>query len=229
VLCPRSRFALLSVNPALLQHPYHLRYELMEFAVYTLAARAQGLVPLHGGCIGKRGSGVLLLGDSGAGKSTLAMMSLYQGFDFLAEDAVFVEPRTLLATGLSNFLHVRHEATRWLQPTQRRQIRQAPRIQRRSGVRKSEVDLRQPPFRLASTPLKIAALVFLSARSGRGRMLRPLGRVVALSRLKAEQAYAVAQPAWRGFEKSLRTLPVFELRRGSHPLESLQALESLLG
>jgi hypothetical protein len=216
------------VNRAFLEHPYHLRYELMEFAVYTLAARARSLVPLHGGCIGKQGRGVLLLGDSGAGKSTLAMLSLYQGFDFLAEDAVFVEPRTLRATGISNFLHVRHEATRWLTPSQRRQVKAAPRIERRSGVRKYEMDLRQAPFRLARTPLKISALVFLSTRFARGPVLIPLSREAALKKLRHEQAYAAALPAWQPFERKLRNLPVLELRRGEHPLESLAALESLL-
>jgi hypothetical protein len=201
----------------------------MEFAVYALAARARSLVPLHGGCIGKQGRGVLLLGDSGAGKSTLAMLSLYQGFDFLAEDAVFVEPRTLRATGLSNFLHVRHEATPWLTPSQRRQVKAAPRIKRRSGVRKYEVDLRQTPFRLARKPLEISALVFLSARFARGPMLIPLNHEAALRKLRHEQAYAAALPTWRPFERKLRKLPVFELRRGEHPLDSLAAIESLLG
>ena len=228
VLSPRHRSALLSVNPAFLNHPYQLRYELMEFAVYTLAARAQSLVPLHGACIGRKNRGALILGDSGAGKSTLAMLSLYQGFDFLAEDAVFIEPRTLRATGLANFLHVRHDSTRWLKTSERKQVRRAPEIERRSGVRKFELDLRQRPFRLAPRPLKVAALVFLSAQPAKGQLIRPLSGPAGRKRLLREQAYGAMQPQWKQFERQLRRVPAFEVRRGRHPCESLEAIATLL-
>ena len=54
------------------------RYEMLEFAVFTLASRVQGVVPLHAACIGRRGRGLLLMGDSGAGKSTAALLGLAQ-------------------------------------------------------------------------------------------------------------------------------------------------------
>jgi hypothetical protein len=57
----------------MLRFPYHARYELIEFAVFTLAARAQGLVPLHAACVGEEGRGLLLMGESGAGKSTASL------------------------------------------------------------------------------------------------------------------------------------------------------------
>ena len=98
----------------MLRFPYHTRYELIEFAVFTLASRVQGLVPLHGACVGRAGSGVLLLGPSGAGKSTVTLQCLIEGLGFLAEDSVFVVPDTLLATGVSNFLHVRADSLRWI-------------------------------------------------------------------------------------------------------------------
>jgi len=47
VLAPAERSALVAVSPQMLRFPYHTRYELIEFAVFTLAARVQGLVPLH--------------------------------------------------------------------------------------------------------------------------------------------------------------------------------------
>jgi serine kinase of HPr protein (carbohydrate metabolism regulator) len=55
---------------------YLTRYELIEFAVFTLAQRVQGLVPLHAACVGRAGRGLLLMGGSGAGKSTLALHCL---------------------------------------------------------------------------------------------------------------------------------------------------------
>src|SRR3546814_4333811 len=94
----------------MLDWPYHLRYELIEFAVFLLAARCQRPVPLHAACVGRGGRGILLLGASGSGKSTLVLHSLLQGLDVLSEDAVFVQPDGMLATGVANFLHVRAAA-----------------------------------------------------------------------------------------------------------------------
>src|SRR6202042_2166135 len=140
----------------MLENPYHLRYELLEFAVFVLAARALGLVPLHAACVGRHGRGILLLGASGSGKSTLALHSLLQGLDFLAEDAVFVQPESLLATGVANYLHVQADALRFVDDEATRSwISQAPVIRRRSGVEKFEVDLREERGQLAAAPLEL--------------------------------------------------------------------------
>src|SRR5262249_12249170 len=47
VVAPESRAALVVVSRNMLEHAYHVRYELIEFAVYTLASRVRELVPLH--------------------------------------------------------------------------------------------------------------------------------------------------------------------------------------
>src|SRR5262249_12804152 len=89
-LSVRQRTALIVVPHELLRYPYHVRYELIEFAVYLLAARVQRLVPLHAACIGRGERGVLVIGESGSGKSTLMLQSLLAGLDFIAEDSVLV-------------------------------------------------------------------------------------------------------------------------------------------
>jgi hypothetical protein len=122
VLSPNERRALLVVSAEALKSEYHVRYELIEFTVFTLASRAQQLVPLHAACVGLNGRGVLLMGASGAGKSTLALQSLVEKFEFLAEDSVFVSPDTLQATGTANFLHVRADSLRWLDNSRLRAI-----------------------------------------------------------------------------------------------------------
>ena len=114
VLSPLERSALVVLSESMMRFSYHARYELIEFAVFTLAARAQRLVSLHAACVGRGGRGVLLMGASGAGKSTLALLSLLEDFDFVSEDSVFVTPDTLLATGAANFLHVRADSLRWV-------------------------------------------------------------------------------------------------------------------
>ena len=229
LMSAEQRAALVVVARDLLRFPYHVRYELIELAVFTLAARAQGLMPLHAACVGRGRRGLLLIGDSGAGKSTAVLHCALQGFDLLSEDSLFVAPQSLLATGVANFLHVRRESLRFLSAADADLVRRAPVIRRRSGVRKFEVDLRQRRFRLAPRPLEIAALVALSARSaGREPLLVPIARGEALARLRASQSYAASQPGWGIFAERMRAVPAFELRRGRHPRESVAALEELL-
>jgi hypothetical protein len=228
-IAPAQRSALIVVPQALLRFPYHLRYELIEFAVYMLAARCQGLVALHAACVGVGRAGALLLGASGAGKSTLALASLAAGCDFLAEDSVLVSPRTFTATGVANFLHVRTDSLRFLADARlARRLGRAPVIRRRSGVRKLEIDLRAGGFRLAPSPLPLRALVFLSAAPpGRGPTLRPLKRADVAARLVRGQRYAAGQPGWEDFLHAARRVPAFELRRVA-PAAQVSAVKSLL-
>jgi hypothetical protein len=230
VLSPQERSALIVLSRKMMSFPYHARYELIEFAVFTLAARTQGLVSLHAACIGRAGRGILLMGASGAGKSTLALMALLQGFDFISEDSVFVAADTLLATGAANFLHVRADSLRWVErPRDIAAIRASPIIRRRSGVRKFEVDLRRGTHRLAASPLKIGAIVFLSAQTASGGpLLRSLSKSSMAVRLTEAQAYAANQPRWTAFRKQASRLDAYELRRGAHPLEAVDALRSLV-
>lgn len=230
VLCPKERTGLVSVAAEMLRFPYHLRYEAIEFAVFTLACRAQGLVPLHAACVGLNGRGILLMGSSGAGKSTVALQCLLEGFDFLSEDSVFVAPKSMRATGAANFLHVRADSLRWLGRSRVRSIISgSPVIQRRSGIEKFEVDLRRKEFRLAKAPLKIMGVVFLSPQSGApGRLLKPLANSATLARLKREQAYGESLPQWHSFRRNLLRLGGFEMLRGPHPAAGAAALRSLL-
>jgi energy-coupling factor transporter ATP-binding protein EcfA2 len=230
VLSPYERTALVVVSRQMLRFPYHTRYEFIEFAAFTLASRCQGLVSLHAACIGRAGRGILLMGPSGSGKSTVTLHCLLQGFDMLSEDSVFVAPDTMLATGVANFLHVRSDSLPWLGGTRAAAaIRRSPVIRRRSGVRKFEVDLRRGAYRLAASPLKIAAVVFLSPQSAGDRpLLEPLSRAALLAKLTAAQTYAANQPEWTTFSKNVSKLKAFELRRGHHPLEAVETMEELL-
>jgi len=229
VLSSDHRSALVVVSRDMLRFPYHTRYELIEFAVFTLAARAQGLMPLHGACVGQDGRGLLLLGDSGAGKSTASLHCLLRGMDFLAEDSIFVTPDTMLATGIANFLHVRCDSLPSLPASSASVIRRSPIIRRRSGVEKFEVDLRRPEFRLAASPLKVTGVVFISAQPARrGVLLTPLPSHETLARFTKSQSYAVNQPGWPTFRKRIAAAPAFELRRGRNPAEAADALQALL-
>jgi hypothetical protein len=229
-LSPAQRSALIVVSRAMLRSRYHVRYELVEFAVFTLAARAQGLVPLHAACIGREGRGLLLMGGSGAGKSTAALHCLLAGLELLAEDSIFVTPDTLLATGVANFLHVRHDTLRLVPDPAAARLARSPVIRRRSGVEKLEIDLRRHGrFLLAPRPLALVGSVFLSPQAAPGReLLTALPRNELLERVEAAQPYAAHQAGWRSFRQRIARLPAYELRRGAHPSEGARVLQELL-
>jgi hypothetical protein len=229
-LTPEQRSALVVVPRDMLGFPYHVRYEMLEFAVYVLASRVQGLVPLHAACVGRGGEGILLLGRSGSGKTTVSLHCLLDGLEFLAEDSVLVAPRGLRATGIANFLHLRRDSLRFLDSSSRAAfIARSSTIRRRSGVEKLEIDLRRPQFRLASSPVRICGLVFVSPKpAGARALLVPVPQARLIQRLEASQRYAAHQPGWTAFVRQMHRLPAFELRRGRHPRQAVEALKELL-
>lgn len=229
VLDPAGRRGLVSISPRLLRRPYHARYELLEFAVFTLAGRGAGLVPFHAACVGRRGRGLLLVGASGAGKTTLATLAALRGLEFLTEDATFVAPHARLATGVANFLHLRRNSLQFL-PDARfaARVRRAPLIERRSGVRKHELDLRRAGLRLAPRPLELVAVVFLEAGTDRDARVRTLTPRTGLRRLRSTQPYAAAQDGWSELARSFASLSFHELRRGRDPAQSVDLLQALL-
>ncbi len=227
-IAPAERRALVIVSRAMLKFRYHLRYEIIEFVTLTLAARARGLMPLHAACVARADRAVLLLGDSGAGMSTLALLAAADGLALVAEDSVFVAPDTLRATGAPNYLHVRVDSLRHVDPPLRARIRHAPVIERRSGVRKHAFDLRGSG-RLAPRPPRIAAVVVVSAERARGPgLLRPLARDSLRRALRITQPYARGQPGWASFERRILRLPAWRIERGDQPADSLAALRDLL-
>jgi hypothetical protein len=230
VLSPAERRGLVVASRQLLRFPYHARYELLEFAVFVLAGRGQGLVPLHAACVGLNGRGLLLIGETGAGKSTVTLQCLLQGLDFLTEDATFVLADGMLATGASNFLHLREDSLRFLDDSSIASlVRRSPVIRRRSGVEKFEVDLRRTGCRLAPSPLEIAGVVFVSKRNAARRVLiAPLDRAEMSARLDRSQRYGAIQPGWTRFRQQLQRSVAFELRRGAHPREAAEALRCVL-
>jgi hypothetical protein len=230
VLFPAQRRGFVVASQDMLEYAYHLRYELIEFAVFVLAARGMGLVPLHGACVGRHGRGVLLLGASGAGKSTLALHGLLHGLDFLSEDAVFAQPESLRATGVANYLHLRTDALRLVDGPTRAWLGAAPTIRRRSGVEKFEVDVRHGPRPSTIASLELAAAVFVcgAPAADPGALLSPVPAGEIPACLAADQAYAAGQPGWDLFTRQLQRRGVYRLARGRHPQAAVDALLQLL-
>ena len=82
-------FAVISANTAA-DHTW-LRWFFIEAVVYTLLAQRHA-VPVHGACVARNGSGILLCGPSGAGKSTLAFACAREGWTFLSDDGTWLLP-----------------------------------------------------------------------------------------------------------------------------------------
>src|SRR5262249_13016575 len=148
---------------------------------------------------------------------------------FLTEDAAFVLPGSMLATGVANFLHLREDSLGFVDARHASMIRRSPVIRRRSGVEEFEVDLRRTNCRLAPRPLALAGIVFVSKRPARGgAILGPLRRAEMLARLDRSQQYGAIHPGWSTFRSRLSRMNARELRRGKHPGEAADALRRLL-
>jgi hypothetical protein len=224
-----TRSALVVLGGELLAQPYYARYELLEFALFTLASRSQRLVALHAACVGREGQGVLLLGASGAGKSTMTLACLERGMTLLSEDAVFVAPHTLDATGIASFLHLRSGTAALVGADSARIERHGVPIRRRSGVAKLEIDARRAGFALADAPLRLRAVVCLSPLAALAEeVLRPLAASELRACLVADQSYAAAQPGWRAFLRRVKSLPCVELRRAGTPAALAARVDALL-
>ncbi len=230
LVMPELGRALVTMSPELLARPRDARAELVECAVYQLAARAQGLHALHAGAVALDDRAALLIGHSGAGKSTLTLHAMQQGLAGVTEDGAFLDPVSWRVTGVPNFLHVRTDSLDRLDdPGLRDRVAASPVIRRRSGAEKFVLDLRRSGLPLSSTAPALALLVFLSPESAAGGdPWRALTADEVAARLAATQPYAAWRPGWPATVERSAHLPAFELRRGRHPRDAAAHLRRLL-
>jgi hypothetical protein len=231
IIDPDQSRAFIGISSKMLRLKYIARHELIEIAFYTLASRIRNLIPLHAASFGIRGQGLILMGASGTGKSTLCLHALAQGLQVLSEDAAFIEPHSRLITGVPNYLHLLSNTLDSV--TNRRLVelvKRSPIIERRSGARKFEVDLRTTSGNLANEPLRYVATVILSRqRAEVDSPLRVLAKRELIRAVRREQPYATGQKSWREFERSIVDTPAFELRRSANPTLAIDAIRGLLG
>ncbi|WP_343639459.1 hypothetical protein [Roseateles sp.] len=231
LVMPELGRALVTVSPELLARPRDARIELVECAVYQLAARAQGLHALHAGAVALDDRAALLIGHSGAGKSTLTLQAMRQGLAGVTEDGAFLDPVSLRVLGVPGFLHLRTDSLdRIDDPALRARLAVSPVIRRRSGAEKAVLDLRGTGLALAGDPPALALLVFLSPEPAAGPdPWRPLAPHEVAARLAATQPYAAWRPGWADTVERCAHLPAFELGRGRDPGDNAARLRLLLG
>jgi hypothetical protein len=70
----------------------------LERALYEAISRHQrsGTEMLHGGCVIKGDRGFLFLGPSGAGKSSLSLAALRAGYQYLSDDVLLTDGRSVV-------------------------------------------------------------------------------------------------------------------------------------
>ena len=97
-------------------------------------------------------------------------------------------------------------------------------------MQKFEADLRQGLGSLATSPLQLTSVIFVSSEPAADpqRLLIPIPREGMTARLRADQGHAALQLAWPHFEERVIQLRNYELRRGAHPRASAVALRLLL-
>lgn len=66
----------------------------LDIIIYALLCMLQyhDVYALHGGCVVQQDTGCLIVGESGSGKSTLALGFLEEGWGYLSDDSVLLQP-----------------------------------------------------------------------------------------------------------------------------------------
>ncbi len=239
----KARRAMITVSPAMMAFPYHVRYELIEFILYQLVSRSIGAVGIHVACVADprdaQGGVLLLLGESGAGKSTLAYACLTRGWRFLSEDGAFVvaadtvpvvggKSRNVKVTirGMPNFIHL-NDGAQPLFPDAY-QSQDAIWITRRSGRRKVEIDVRQAFPEAPRNEGMLDSLIFLTQQRGPQPTIRLLPVAQVRARLITLQPFAAAQVNWPEILPYLLAYPAYLLDAGSNPHSAVDLLGSVL-
>ena len=103
---PQSLFGFCCVSAKTAMNHVRLRWSFLEALVYMMLAQRH-VVPVHGACISRHGSGVLLCGASGAGKSTLAYACARAGWTFIGDDNIMLLPDAENRIGIGKPHHAR--------------------------------------------------------------------------------------------------------------------------
>ena len=187
-----------------------LRWLFVEAIVYTLLAQRHA-VPVHGACVARNGSGILLCGLSGAGKSTLSFACARQGWTFISDDCIWLLPDSedCEAVGRPREARFRPDAPLFFPELERFTERARPNGKIGLAVRLSEF----PGIRIASR-CPIRGLAFLDRKYGGVDGIAQMPKDEALEQLLRDRpSYGAAVDALH--ERTIRQLvelPAYRLR-----------------
>lgn len=99
--------------PELDRMPYYEKAAPMRM-IFHHWAQVNGMILVHGACIGIGGKGLLLAGKGGTGKSTTAISAVLSGFDYIGDDYVLADPTDQTIHSLYGSSKIRWDVTKIL-------------------------------------------------------------------------------------------------------------------
>ncbi len=124
----------------------HARWELRDRVTRLLMNARPDLLWLHAAGVARDGHAILITGPSGSGKSILATRLIADGFAYLGDDALPLDPRTKMVYPFPVTPAVRRGASQFLLAADAQKLR------------KRDVVVR--PAQIATGPLPVAGIVF---------------------------------------------------------------------
>jgi len=199
----------ITVTRATLAHQRYLRYVFLEAATGCHIA-TQHAMPIHAGCVGLNGRGVLLCGDSGAGKSSLSYACARAGFTYVADDASYILNQCKNRTVIGNCHRVRLRPSAATLFPEINRLKMTPRLSGKPSIEMTTASLTNIA---TASSLKVDHIVFLNRRAGGSPELRPYRKDVARQFMR-QVLYGSPESLARQYEtiERLLAVDVLELR-----------------
>jgi hypothetical protein len=199
-------------------------YPLFSVSLLELL-KHHGRFGLHAACLARHGVGILLAGASGSGKSTLAAALARDGFDFLADDTVFLDATGRAVFAFPDELDVSDATVEMIAELSALRGRA-----KRPGRPKHAVlaDVLGGPTVVDCTA---TALIFPEIANVAGTFLEPLGPADALRQLLPNVLLTDASASQAHLDalgQLAREVPAFRMSTGKVLGEAVATLASLL-
>jgi len=178
-----------------------LRVHFLEAMAYMLLAQRYG-APVHGACVAREESGVLLCGVSGAGKSTLAFCCARRGWTYVSDDAAWLvrDAEDRMALGKPHQIRFREDAPRLFPELEAYAARTRP-----NGKLSIEVPLADFPHIRTAPRCAIDRMVILDRRAGTAARLDSIPAEEVIDALMQDgPSYGEEVNAWH--EETIRRL-----------------------
>ncbi|WP_263352443.1 phosphoenolpyruvate carboxykinase (ATP) [Acidicapsa acidisoli] len=196
------------ISQAALRNPLYAQYFLLGVPACCITTRYT--TPIHAGCVGLHGRGVLLCGDSGAGKSTLSYACARAGWTYTSDDACFLLDQGFGRRVTGNCHQVRFRPTAVELFPELSGLEITPRAAGKPSIELSTQPMRH--IRRAST-MGIDAIVFLNRNWDRAPQLVP-GSLEAARKSMREVLFGSVDTRavqHKAIDRLL-TAPLYELR-----------------
>jgi hypothetical protein len=154
------------------------RFEDIVYASLAPSLRRHGLFLIHAFAAARPGQALLLSGPSGSGKTTAGTALLLDGWQFLANDVLLLEPRSqgVFALPTPGHIHLRPDSAELL-PVSRSRLFPG------DGSTVDQGSLLGDP---QSAPALVSHIFFPEVGQSEHTLIEPVSRAVCLARLMAE-------------------------------------------